>query len=133
MTTKQPRPTNAALKHSTTRAVALIDACARVFTALIKYGAAVLIVYFCADAFKSLSGKITLTEIAVKVFGSVAVNQWIAYIFGGGCGVWAVCERRLRRRKIAELAARPIELERIIDPGRSSSMITEEGKTKPGD
>jgi hypothetical protein len=51
----------------------------------------------------------------------------------GACAVWAVAERILRQRAVGRLGARNAELERRLDPNRTTSGLTVNGKTHPRD
>jgi hypothetical protein len=128
-----PQNTKAELQYKAALGVKVIDSAASVIRTGSKCATLVLACYFADDALKALAGKVTLANIVVKVFSTMAINQWVAWVLAGGCATWASLERRQKRKKIAELSARPIELETIIDPKRSSSMITPAGTTKPGD
>jgi hypothetical protein len=89
--------------------------------------------HFATESIKALAGKVTISYLVSKFLGSIAINQWVAWVIAGISTGWACLERRQKRKKIAELSRRPIELEKMIDPGRSSSSITPEGTTRPGD
>jgi hypothetical protein len=46
---------------------------------------------------------------------------------------WALGERRLRHQKVAYMQERIKKLELRLDPARTSSLLTIEGKTNPLD
>jgi uncharacterized membrane protein YuzA (DUF378 family) len=127
------KQSNAELKHGTIRTVAFTEAAATILATAIKWGVIGFLGYEFTEGLKALSGKTTLADIAVKVAGTVAVNKWVAYVLAGGALTWGYGERRLRRKKTAELSDRIIVLEKGIDKGRSSSMLTPRGTTKDGD
>jgi hypothetical protein len=124
---------NRELKHGTQRTLALIDGLARIIGSLAKWGTIAWIAYCLYLSVNSLSGKETISNIAVKVFGNLSINQWLAYVFAGGGCVWGISERSFRRKKTAELGNRVKELETIIDKNRSSSNLPQTGQTHPED
>jgi hypothetical protein len=127
------KPSNQELRQRTHRFVTVVDASARVLQTLIKWGALTGIAFFSYKAVGSLSGKTTLASIVVSLLGDLRINQWIAYALAvGGCG-WALGERNLRRKRVAELTGRTKELEMIVDKKRSSSSLPVSGKTRQDD
>lgn len=80
-----------------------------------------------------LAGKQTLANIAFQFLTSMKVSQSIAYLFGAGGIMYGYGERRVRQRNIKRLAGSKNELERMLDPKRTSSNISPRGTTRPGD
>jgi hypothetical protein len=127
------KPSNQELQQKTHRFLAGVDASTRVLQTLIKWGGLAAIAYFCYKSVECLSGKTTLSNIVVSVLGDLRINQWLAYAVGTGGCVWAVGERAIRRKRVAELSKRTIELESALDKNRSSSTLPTTGKTRAED
>jgi hypothetical protein len=89
--------------------------------------------YLAYLSIKSLSGQVTLADIAIRFISDFRTSRGVAYLFGlGGIG-YGVRQRKLRRDHI-EQSSRTIEhLEKLTDPGRSSSRLTRRGETRPED
>jgi len=100
---------------------------------LVPWGSAVWIAYLLRGAIVALAGKTTLADIGLGMKASVTLPDAISYAFGiGGVG-WGFAERGLRRRHIAETSQHIANLEKRIDPDRSSSRLTRWGTTRPED
>jgi hypothetical protein len=93
--------------------------------------------YFVYKIALALAGKTTLasfaTSVALSILGNDKMMKSIYLIITGGSIAYGVGERRLRRRAIKRHTGRPIELEKLIDPNRTSSGLTTEGTTRPED
>jgi|SRR5579875_1562019 len=89
----------------------------------------ILIAYWTKDVLLAYAGKSTAADVAIRFFAEFKIDRALAYLFGlGGIGYgWQ--QRELRRRTIKRLTERTGELERKIDPNRSSSGLTERGTT----
>ncbi len=75
------------------------------------------------------------TNVALKAVLSFVgrVEVFLSFSLTAVCVIWALGERKLRQRAIERLEERPRELERMIDPQRSSSGLTKTGETHPED
>lgn len=100
---------------------------------LITWSAIVLIARYGYYAVFSLAGHATLTDIAVRFLSNVKVSSGISYIVGAAGMIYGAGQHRARHRNIKRMANDKNELEKIIDAKRSSSNLTEEGNTRPGD
>ena len=99
----------------------------------IKWAAIVLIVRYGYYAVFSLAGHTTLADIGVKFLSNVKVSSGISYIVGGAGMIYGIGQHRARHRNIKRMASDKNQLELLINPKRSSSDLTAEGKTSPGD
>jgi hypothetical protein len=81
----------------------------------------------------ALAGKHTLADIGLKLLANVTISQSVSWAATGGATIWAVSERRLRKKIIHQKAQRIQELEQHIDPDRSSSSLLPDGSTRPED
>lgn len=59
-------------------------------------------------------------------------NKWAAYVLGAGGTGYGLLQRRLRKRKVAELGARIKVLEKVIDPKRTTSGLSPDGEAPNG-
>ena len=117
-------------KDKTALIFALSGAFTSVFNNFIKWASLVLIAYFSYLSINSLSGKETITNIAVKVLANLQIQNTVSYgvgIAGVGYGYY---QRRLRKKRIAELAAHSKNLEILLDNKRTSSGISKHGTTE---
>jgi hypothetical protein len=96
---------------------------------LIQWGGLVVIAYFVYLSTVALAGKTTLAEIGVKVLGNLTVSRAIITLLTGSGWAFGLGQRRLRRKAISRIANEKNELERRIDPKRTSSDLTSRGTT----
>jgi hypothetical protein len=81
----------------------------------------------------AFAGRDTAATFSLSVITKLQADRWFAYLFGAGGVGYGLVERRLRRRNIKRLTKHTEELEKRIDPERTSSGLTPEGKTRPED
>ena len=110
-----------------------LDVVSTVFQQTIKWGVLLGIVRYGYLTIVSLAGKQTIAHIVVEFLATLTVSKAVAYLFGAGGIIYGYGERRLRQRNIKRLAESKNDLERIIDPKRTSSKISRTGTTRPGD
>ncbi|HEY6351133.1 MAG TPA: hypothetical protein VI636_17145 [Candidatus Angelobacter sp.] len=110
-----------------------LDIVADAVRLLIPWGSAVAIVGLLAFMVSRLAGKMTLAQIGMSFFGDIRVSQAVAYMFGILGGGYGLLERRLRHRKTKNMAGHMAELEKKIDPGRTSSGLDPKGTTRKGE
>jgi len=86
---------------------------------------------------KALAGKSTLSQFGVWIATDLKINKVFSHIvtamFGCGGVTYGYRERRLRQKNIERMGTQQIELEKLIDAGRSSSRLTKKGRTRPED
>lgn len=99
----------------------------------IRCAAGCVVAYFIWRSVESLAGSETtlLVRASLNLLTSVsfAVPTALAVAFGG----WGIGERKLRQRTVRQLQQHITKLETQIDPNRTSSGLTTEGKTHPRD
>ena len=100
---------------------------------VVQWGSAVLVAYFLYRSVSSLSGRYTFAQIGVSFLGDMRISEGLAYLFGAGGVVYGVKRHRLHGDNVQRMAGRLAELEKQIDPKRSSSRLTPRGKTRPED
>jgi hypothetical protein len=110
-----------------------IDSVTTVVREAVKWAGIVLIVRYCYYAIAVLAGRSTFADIAVRFLANLKVSDGILYLLTGGSIVFGVGQRYLRRRHIKRVVPAKNQLERMLDPNRSTSGLTPEGTTQPGD
>jgi hypothetical protein len=102
---------------------------------LIRVGGGVVAAYFLFDALKHFAGKSTDLDVAASLMFSALVDLKVAILvsLAGAACAWAAVERMIRHRNTEKMAQRIEELEKQIDPQRTSSRLTKRGKTNPQD
>lgn len=111
----------------------MLDTAGKIVSILTPWGAIAYIASQLFGAVSSLAGLATFADIGIKLLGDFRISEAIAYIFGVGSMIYGYNERRLRQRHIGKSSAREIALEKKVDPGRSSSKLTQQGTTRPED
>lgn len=93
------------------------------------------VAHYVARSVEALAGEETYATFLVSYFASGGSGLTVTVSFSGtgAAVIWALTERWLRQRAIRRLTARTTELEQKLDPNRSSSGLTPEGKTHPRD
>jgi hypothetical protein len=113
--------------HLTTK---VIDALAPVP----KYAAVVIGIWiaghYIVEAISLLAGQRTDVSLAVKILMNLQADRWMAYLVADGAGAYGWNERRLRRKDIERLTRHTEELEKRIDPNRTSSRLLPDGRTR---
>ncbi len=115
------------------RSLLRINATVTLITTAIKYGTLVACVYLGYLSIESLAGRVTLATVGIRLLGNLRVSEGICAILTTGGIVYGVGQRRLRHKAVKHLGNAKNELEKILDPGRSSSGLTEAGGTRPED
>ncbi len=103
----------------------------------------ILIMYFAADMARSLGGKLTLADVSLKAVLAhdnaasyvelmvvIVIIALIVAALGIAYGRW---ESRLRKDNVERLTQQIIDLQKMLDPKRTSSMLTKRGETSEKD
>ena len=77
----------------------------------------------------SVAGK--TTEILITILGSVTLTASLTLT--AGAAFWGYLERKFRQKKVEYLQGRIRDLELMLDPERTTSGLTTQGKTHPMD
>jgi hypothetical protein len=96
---------------------------------LIKWAALVVIAFMGYRCVNVLAGRSTLAEIGIKILGNIKVSDGIITLLTGSGWAYGLAQRSLRRRNIERVVPAKNELERMLDPNRSSSNLTGKGTT----
>jgi hypothetical protein len=100
---------------------------------IVPWTAAIVIMYFFYRSVASLAGQYTLAQIGMGFLGDFRLSEGVAYVFGAGGVAYGAKRRKLQGDNIERTAKRISDLEKRIDPKRSSSRLTPRGKTRPED
>jgi hypothetical protein len=100
---------------------------------LIRYGTAAWCAYMAYLSIDALAGRRTLAWIGINALANVKISVVIGWFVGIAGFGYGLRQRKLRRDTIARLSGRIQYLEKVIDPGRTSSKLTERGETRPED
>lgn len=100
---------------------------------VVPWGSAILIAWYFYKSVSSLAGLYTFAQIGVGFLGDFRISEGIAYLFGAGGVAYGVKRHRLQQENIERTAQRISDLEKRLDPKRSSSRLTPRGKTRPED
>jgi hypothetical protein len=110
-----------------------VEALTGLVRTLIRWGGVVLICWFQYRCFQAIAGKDTTFSAVVNLVAKLSIDRWIAYIVAGlASGCWWI-ERRTRQRTIKEREEYIRELEKKVDPKRSTSGLTATGKPRQED
>jgi hypothetical protein len=121
-------------QHDVARTFAT-DQLYRTIRTLIRSATVATIFYWGFQCLQVLAGQDTKLSIAVSlVFSALADIKFAAALtMAGSTTAWAIMERTLRHRKVDSMQGRIRQLEQMIDPNRTSSGLTTQGKTHPRD
>jgi len=89
--------------------------------------------HYIYQAITVLAGKQTDASFVVNFLLKAQADRWVAFIVAGSGVAYGLNERRLKRRDIERLAKHTSELEKRIDPSRSSSNLLPDGRTRRED
>jgi|ERR1035438_2797482 hypothetical protein len=113
------------------------DTALRLGQSLIQWGAACVIVWRLGLAIESLAGKATLADFGVSLYADLKANTVFSHIVTGILGLggagYGLRERAQKRKEIKRLGNRVVELEKRLDPNRTSSGLTIDGRSRPED
>lgn len=105
------------------------DLAGKAFSTILYLG----IGYYIWQIFKELAGKTTITDIVLKYIISEDGYNGVPWLLVVIFGLWAGLERSLRKRKTKYFQGRVTELEKRLDPNRTTSGLLETGDTHPKD
>ena len=103
----------------------------------------VAIAYFANQAIQSIAGKVTLADVNFKAiinqeatglpFGYILLIVFLALLVGFLGILYGRYESKLRRDTVERLTFQITQLQKMIDPIRTSSMLTTRGETAEKD
>lgn len=109
------------------------DVIFRLVRAIIVSLAIMYVATMAKDAVVALSGQSTNVFVQAGMSFLASMRLIFSFSLTGVAALWAVVERATRQKQAERLHGRIKELERQIDPQRSSSKLTRKGKTNPKD
>ncbi len=95
--------------------------------------AVILVVGSARDVLIAFAGKETAANLALSLIVNLQADRWFAYLFGVAGTGYGIVQRQLRRRNIRRMTGHNAEVEERLHPGRTSSGLTPEGKTRSED
>jgi hypothetical protein len=109
----------------------------RVCLAVIKYGALCFCCWALAPALEAFAGKTTLAHFGIFLIADLKANTVFSHIIMGLVGLggagYGLRERAQKRKEIKRLGNRVVEVEKRLDPNRTSSGLTIDGRSRPED
>ena len=100
----------------------------------VKWLCLVVIVWLIFDrGLGHLAGETTLADVGIRLVGDLTVREGVSHVVTLLAILIALQREKLRRDTIQRLGNDNAELQKKIDPGRSSSNLTPRGTTRPGD
>ena len=109
------------------------NAVTAIVTTLGRSAIAICVAWFVYLSIDSLSGKETNAIIDFKALANLNLNKYLVILLCGGSCFWGFNERRLRKQTTARHSKRQTELERKLDPNRTSSQLPATGNTRQED
>lgn len=120
-------------REITHRRAILYEQAGRVIVAAIRWGGLTTMVYFFASSLAQMAGTNTSVDVALDALASLSAPEWLAYVVGGSGIGYGYLQQREKRKKTEAMAARIADLERRVDPKRTSSRLMPDGRTNPND
>lgn len=111
----------------------VVDVAGKTAYALIWAVVGIYALSYVRDGVVALAGKDTSANIFIDVIARIQLDRWVAYLFGASGIAYGVSERRLRQKNIKRLTKQNEALESRLDPRRTSSNLTETGKSRRED
>jgi hypothetical protein len=85
------------------------------------------------DVLVAFAGKTTQAAVSFQFITQIGASRGFAYFLAALGGGYGLAERQLRQSNIRRMRGQTSELEPRMDPNRTSSGLTLEGKTRRGD
>ncbi|OLE76904.1 hypothetical protein AUG19_01880 [archaeon 13_1_20CM_2_54_9] len=108
-----------------------LDTALEFWRVLVQWGTVAFLGYMAYRSVSALAGVTTSANIGVRLFGNLMVNRGIVALLAGSGWAFGLAQRSLRRKNIERLVPLKNDLEKVIDPKRTSSNLTSRGTTPP--
>lgn len=115
--------------------IRLIDRVFQLGATLVKWAALVWIASYAAQAIGQLAGESTdaTFSVVIEFVKRTGGGEFLWILIAVGGVSYGIIQKRLRRRAIEHFSSQVRELELALDPNRSSSELTIDGRTNPKD
>jgi hypothetical protein len=114
-----------------------LDIGGRFLVLIPKWGSLSLLGFFVYRCVGMLAGRQTVAQFGLYLIADLKAAKAFSHITSWALGAsgtaYGIRERNLRRKSIKRITAHTIELEKKLDPGRSTSHLTERGTTRRED
>lgn len=100
---------------------------------LVWAGCVAFIAHCVKESIQALAGRNTETDILVQFLSRAEVSEALAWLLAGGGSLYGYGQNRLKKRTTESLTKRITQLERMVDPSRSTSGLTPRGETRKED
>lgn len=91
------------------------------------------VAWFTRDVLVAYAGQTTSANVIVKLIADLRVAVVVPWALAAGGVAYGLRQKHLKEDAIERLTKRPQELEKLIDPNRTSSQLTPRGRTNPKD
>ena len=108
-----------------------LDTALEFWRVLVQWGTVAFLGFMAYRSVSVLAGMTTSANIGVRLFGNLMVNRGIVALLAGSGWAFGLAQRSLRRKNIERLVPLKNDLEKVIDPKRTSSNLTSRGTTPP--
>jgi hypothetical protein len=113
------------------------DTASRLLQVLFKYATVCFCVWILAPAMVAFAGKTTLANFGISMIADLKANTVFSHVVMGILGLggagYGIRERAQKRKEIKRLGNRVVDLEKRLDPNRTSSGLTIDGRSRPED
>lgn len=123
----------AQLKYRHSTYSKLIDGIFTWLRTLVRSGAWAFVAYCMYKMIVPLVGKETVLRIAVDWLTRFSADQWIFCLVAIFCGIGYYHERGIRRKTVRNMGDHLAATEKLLDPYRTSSQLTETGQPRKED
>src|SRR4051812_26788513 len=106
-----------------------LDTVSEIIKEAMKWGSLVAIAYFGYMSVEVLAGTTTSANIGIRILGNVTFNKGVVAVLMGSGWAYGLGQRSVRRKNIERIVPAKNELERLVDPNRTSSNLTSRGTT----
>jgi hypothetical protein len=132
MATRPPPPSQRPIDLTPFARAKIVEEIAKTVRTALVFGSAVGMAYFLSVMVHDLAGKATTADIGLTFLGKIGVSEGLAWAIAAVCGGIVFKTRRTNRDMAARLS-RFADVERSIDPNRSSSHLTDTGMPREED
>lgn len=110
-----------------------VEEIAKTVRTFFVFGFSFGIAYFISRMVHDLAGQKTTADIGISFLGTIRVSEGLAWAIAAVCGGIAGKVVRTNRSMAKRFGSRMADLERSIDPGRSSSHLSPTGMPREED